>query len=72
MRHKVRCARAQGADSLGYLTLPVAICCCSACRLLARKGGTPHSISYIRMLRAGRNRHVRYRYVSGVLQCLDV
>jgi hypothetical protein len=34
----------------------VRICCCSAWRLLARKGGTPHSISYSRILKAGRHK----------------
>lgn len=33
----------------GSLSLPDVICFCSAARLLARKGGTPHSISYIKM-----------------------
>jgi hypothetical protein len=47
--------------ALGYLGLAATIWFCSWLRLLARKGGMPHSISYSRILGAARERVVSCR-----------
>lgn len=49
-RRPLRRVRASQERNLGNLALAPMICCCSWLRDLARKGGTPHSISYSRIL----------------------